>query len=110
MESFNQEIHPSSAGNAADYVLFEGDSFPYYLVYDFGKDASDDDIKKVVSSYTITSAGADMKHYQTNSNASALFGSVYAPTSWELQATNAGNGHGVGGEPLRIQNILCYIE
>lgn len=99
-KAFNQEIHPSSAGNAADYVLFEGDSFPYYLVYDFGKDASDDDIKKVVSSYTITSAGADMKHYQTNSNATTLFGSVYAPTSWELQATNAGNGHGVGGEPF----------
>ena len=111
-KAFNQEIHPSSAGNAADYVLFQGDSFPYYLVYDFGKDASDDDIKKVVSSYTITSAGADMKHYQINSNASALFGSVYAPTSWELQATNAGNGHGVGGEPFEDSKytVLHRVE
>jgi hypothetical protein len=112
-KAFNQEIHPSSVGNAADYVLFEGaGGFPYYLVYDFGKDASDDDIKKVVSSYTITSAGADMKYYQTYSNVNSLFGTVYAPTSWELQATNAGNGHGVGGEPLEDSKytVLDRVE
>ena len=114
-KAFNQEIHPSSAGNESDYVLFESDTFPYYLVHDFGKNA-DGDIKKIVSSYTITSAGADMKHYQDNSNATALFGGVYAPTSWELQATNTqsagAEGHGVGGEAFEDSKytILHKVE
>ena len=103
-KAFNQEIHPSSVGNAADYAQFQAGGFPYYLVYDFGIDGSDEDIKKIVSSYTITSAGADMKHYQQKNNSQAIFESVHTPISWELQATNSKNSavsyNSPGGEPL----------
>ena len=79
--AFNQRIH----GTPSDYVeLYDAtNGFPYYLVYDFGEDK-----EQRVQSYTIASAGASPSHYSTEANAKIMLSDVYAPTTWEMQATN----------------------
>lgn len=93
-KAFNQTIHATADGpggsviGPADYVLFETHGFPYFLTYDFGGHPND---RQRVESYTIASAGASPSHYSTESNAKTMFSDVYAPTSWQLEATNVTN-------------------
>ena len=67
--------------------------FPYYLTYDCGlsgsaSDSVTKDVQIRVQSYTIASAGASPEHYSDKDRAATMFAEVYAPTDWELQATN----------------------
>jgi phage-related protein len=79
-KAFDQTIN----GDNDDHVWLTEGGFPYYLVYDFGVGN-----EQIVQSYSITSAGAGIDHYRTHDNTVSGLRGVYAPTQWELQASNS---------------------
>ena len=99
--AFDQCISNTGEGPAGSevysgsYVLLHDSTngFPYYLTYDCGlsgsaSDSVTEDVQVCVKSYTIASAGASPEHYSDKTRAATMFAEVYAPTDWELQATN----------------------
>ena len=83
-KAFNQEIN----GDFDNYVFFDRGvggvaGFPYYLIYDLGEGN-----EATVASFSLTSAGASLSYYENGDNHLNLFGECYAPTEFELRATN----------------------
>ena len=104
-KAFNQTID----GNFDDYVFFDSGvggqvGFPYYLIYDLGEGN-----EAAIGSFSLSSAGASLSYYQNGDNHLKLFGECYAPTEFELRATNLPPGTAGVAESIGDSTVATHM-